>query len=223
MTFAARHAFSPAELVEQLAADRRGRAYLILRDPVGGQRLFTLEDASVCVGRHGSDLSLDWDHKVSRVHARLECLGRHWTVVDDGLSRNGTFLNGTRVVGRRRLNDRDVLRLGGTELLFRDPAGAPEETAPAEDAAGLARLTDSQRQVLVALCRPLARAGGFGSPASNREIAEELHLSQDGVRTRLRALFDAFEVPDLPQNRKRAELARRALAAGIVVPADLDG
>jgi hypothetical protein len=41
------------------------------------------------------------------------------------------------------------------------------------------------------------------------------------VRTRLRALFDAFEVPDLPQNRKRAELARRALAAAVVTPADL--
>ena len=223
MTFA-RYASTPAELKDQLAADRRGHPYLLLRDPCGDQRLVPLEGHSMTVGRHGgNDLALEWDQKVSRVHARLERLGGHWTVVDDGLSRNGTFLNGTRVVGCRRLNDRDVLRFGRTDVLFRDPAEAPEETAPADDAAGLARLTDSQRQVLVALCRPLAAPGGFGTPAPNRDIAEELHLSLDGVRTRLRALFDAFEVPDLPQNRKRAELARRALAAGVVTPADLGG
>ena len=221
MTFT-RHAFTPAELIEQLAADRGGRPYLLLRDPRGDQRLLALEKTSITVGRHGSnDLSLQWDQKVSRVHAGIERLGPNWTVVDDGLSRNGTFLNEARVVGRRRLSDRDVLRFGQTEVLFRDPAESPEQTAAADDAAGLARLTDSQRQVLVALCRPLAEPGGVGTPSSNREIAEELHLSVDAVRTRLRALFDTFEVPDLPQNRKRAELARRALAAAVVTPADL--
>ncbi len=210
--------------MEQLAADRRGSPYLLLRDPRGNQRLLPLEGSSIAVGRHASnDLSLEWDQKVSRVHAGIERLGRHWTVVDDGLSRNGTFLNGARVVGRRRLNDRDVLRFGRTEVLFRDPGESPERTAPADDAAALARLTDSQRQVLVALCRPLAAPGGFGTPASNRQIAQELQLSVDAVRTRLRALFSAFEVPDLPQNRKRAELARRALAAAVVTPADLAG
>ncbi len=220
----ARHASTPAELKEQLDADGRGRPYLLLRDPRGGQRIHALEDPSITVGRQaGNDFSLEWDRKVSRIHARLERLGPHWTVVDDGLSRNGTFLNGARVVGRRRLNDRDVLRFGRTDVLFRDPGEAPEETAPADDAAGLARLTDSQRRVLLALCRPLGVPGGFGTPASNREIAQEVHLSVDGVRTCLRALFDAFEVPDLPQNRKRAELARRALAAAVVTPADLTG
>ncbi len=217
----ARHECTPAELVERLAADRGGVPYLILRDPRGAQRLLALDDSSLTVGRHGSDLSLDWDLKVSRVHARLERLGRHWTLVDDGLSRNGTFLNATRVVGRRRLSDGDVLRFGGTDVLFRDPAEAPGDTAAADDAAALARLTDGQRRVLVALCRPLAAPGGFGTPSSNRQIAEELHLSVDGVRTRLRALFDAFEVPDLPQNQKRAELARRALAGAVVTRGDL--
>jgi hypothetical protein len=37
----------------------------------------------------------------------------------------------------------------------------------------------------------------------------------------MKHLFRLFEVPDLPQNRKRAELARRALAAGVVVPRDV--
>ena len=208
--------------MEQLAADRRAQPYLLLRDPSGAQRLVWLEDSSMTVGRDDSnDLSLPWDQKVSRLHAGIERVGGHWTIVDDGLSRNGTFLNDARVMGRRRLNDRDVLRFGQTEVLFRDPGETPEQTASAEDAAALARLSEGQRQVLVALCRPLAAPGGFGTPASNREIGEELHLSVDAVRTRLRALFDAFEVPDLPQNRKRAELARRALATAVVTPADL--
>ena len=34
--------------------------------------------------------------------------------MDDGLSRNGTFVNGERLSGRRRLTDGDTLRFGGT-------------------------------------------------------------------------------------------------------------
>ncbi len=40
--------------------------------------------------------------------------GGHWTVEDDGLSRNGTFVNGTRLSSRVRLRDRDKIMLGGT-------------------------------------------------------------------------------------------------------------
>jgi pSer/pThr/pTyr-binding forkhead associated (FHA) protein len=75
--------------MEQLAADRRGRPYLLLRDPAGSQRLLLLED-SIRVGReHSNDLSLQWDRKVSRLHARIERQGRHWTVLDDGLGHVG--------------------------------------------------------------------------------------------------------------------------------------
>ena len=41
-----------------------------------------------------------------------------WTVVDDGLSRNGTYVNGERIHGRRRLVDGDTPRhrLHGLDL-----------------------------------------------------------------------------------------------------------
>ena len=57
---------------------------------------------------------LDWDPEVSRVHALLVRVGGAWTVVDDGISRNGTFVNGERVIGRRRLvrRRRAALRFG---------------------------------------------------------------------------------------------------------------
>jgi len=38
----------------------------------------------------------------------------------------------------------------------------------------------------------------------------------------MRALFDAFEVGDVPQYHKRTELVRRALETGLVSPRDID-
>ena len=48
------------------------------------------------------------------------------------------------------------------------------------------QLTPAQLRVLVALCRPP------DGPASNEEIADELTVSIDTVKTHMRALFDAF-------------------------------
>lgn len=80
-------------------------------------------------------------------------------------------------------------------------------------------LTPTQRRILTALCRPLVQAGGLAPPASNREIAEVVHLSVEGVKAQLRTLTERFGVADLPQNRKRLELAERALRAGLGAPA----
>lgn len=55
------------------------------------------------------------------MHAELVRLADDWTVTDDGLSRNGTFVNDRRVEGRLRLMDGDLLRCGETLLLFVSP------------------------------------------------------------------------------------------------------
>ena len=52
------------------------------------------------------------------MHAVLERAGGHWTLVDDGLSRNGSFVNGRRVHGRRRLDHGDEIAVGHTLLVF---------------------------------------------------------------------------------------------------------
>jgi pSer/pThr/pTyr-binding forkhead associated (FHA) protein len=215
--------FTPAELAERLAAERRGRPFLVYRDAERAQRLLTLEGQRISVGREpGNEFALTWDAEASRVHALLEPVGGSWTVVDDRLSRNGTFVNGALVRGRRRLNDRDVVRFGSTEALYRDPAAGADETPAASSPAGVAEISPAQRRVLVALCRPLLEPlDEAGTPPSNPEIATELTLSIEAVRSHLKTLFKLFEVPDLPQNRKRAELARRALASGVVAPHDL--
>ena len=47
------------------------------------------------IGRRGeTDVSLDWDAQVSGLHAELHHIGGEWTIVDDGLSTNGTFVDG---------------------------------------------------------------------------------------------------------------------------------
>jgi predicted component of type VI protein secretion system len=212
-----RHDFTPAELAEQLAADRCGQPYLLYRERGIRQRLLPLEGGRLAVGRAaGNEVELSWDPEVSRVHALLECVSGRWTIVDDGLSSNGTFVNGRRVVGRRRLTDRDIVRAGRTELLFRAPAESGDETPLVADPARLGGLTEAQRRVLVALCRPLRAGDELPVAASNREVADELSLSVEAVRTHLKTLFSLFEVPELPPNRKRAELARRAVASGIL-------
>jgi pSer/pThr/pTyr-binding forkhead associated (FHA) protein len=216
------HSLSPAELSTLLDAERGGKPFLAYRDGGGNLRLEPLEEvASVTIGRgEDNNVVLDWDPEVSRTHAQLGLVGGEWTLVDDGLSRNGSFVNGERVPGRRRLADRDVLRLGRTSIVFRSPGDAAESTAVA-DAAALVRLTEGERRVLVALCRPLTVPGVSAVPASNREIAQELHLSPDGVKTHIRALFSKLGIEDLPQYRKRTELAQRALDSGLVSQRDL--
>jgi pSer/pThr/pTyr-binding forkhead associated (FHA) protein len=217
------HRASAAELKERLALERRGRPFLLLRDREGRQRLLELGDQDrLTVGRDpSSDVALDWDGEVSRVHALLERVSGEWNLVDDGRSRNGTFVNGERSWGRRRLRDGDVVRLGRTLVVFRDPTGRESMRTLPSDEAAIPQLTEAQRRVLVEVCRPFGRSS-FAAPASTRQIAEQLVISVETVKTHLRALFEAFAVGDLPQNQKRAELARRAIEAGVVSSAELE-
>jgi hypothetical protein len=219
-----RHSLAPAELRLVLAAEHRGSAFLVLRDGAGALRLFELPDdgSVVVIGRHeGASLCLPWDDRVSGIHAEVRMLGEEWTIVDDGMSRNGTFINAERLTGRRRLRDRDRVRVGRTVIAFRDPAGQATETVMDTAHAAVEGLSDTQRQILLALCRPQLVGGQYSAPASNQAIASEVHLGVDAVKTNLRIMFARFEVDGLAQNQKRAELAARALRLGIVSERDL--
>jgi hypothetical protein len=216
------HSLSAAKLTALRAAEREGGPFLAFKDDSDELRLELLGDRDrITIGRSNQNaLALTWDPEVSRTHAQLELVGGDWTLVDDGLSRNGSFVNGERVVGRRRLEDGDLVRIGRTPVLFRRPGVATESTVVA-DQAGLVRISEAQRRVLVALCRPLA-TDPRAVPATNRQIAEELHLSQNGVKTHIRALFAKLGIDQLPQYSKRTELAHRALDLGIVGRRDID-
>ena len=197
---------------------------LLYRDADGALQVVALEAlSSLTIGRgSGCDVRLPWDEKVSRLHAQLDRVGQSWTVVDDGLSRNGTFLNGERVTGRRPLRDGDTFVLGETSFSFRDVRGKTSQLTTVQDEfMTVASLSATQRQILTALCRPYKHDDPYATPASNQQIADELFLSVDAVKTHLRTLFQKFHIEDLPQNQKRTKLVERAFALGIVSRRDL--
>ncbi|HEY3022002.1 MAG TPA: LuxR C-terminal-related transcriptional regulator, partial [Solirubrobacteraceae bacterium] len=117
----------------------------------------------------------------------------------------------------------DVIEFGSTQVGFRSPSMPMDATSDARSRRPRPSLSDAQRRVLVALCRPYLGRAGHAAPASNKQIADELFLSVEGVKTQIRALFERFEVEDLPQNRKRARLVELAFSSGTITEADLGG
>ena len=216
------HRHTPAELKAVIEAQRAGTAFLEYRDGDDGLRIVPLgpEQDRLSIGRLAAcEVALPWDSEVSRAHALLELVGGAWTVEDRGSS-NGTQVNASRINRPQVLHDGDVVRVGRTALVFH-AAGDDDmrRTTPALDRVA-PNPTDSQRKVLVELCRPALERGG--GAASNREIAEALYVSVETVKTHMRALFDAFDVGDVPQYHKRTELVRRALDMGVVSVHDLE-
>jgi hypothetical protein len=120
------HSASPRELHERLEAERRGAPFLVYRDADDRQILVDLHEAGepLPIGRRpDNDVPLTWDSEVSRLHAKLERIGTAWVLCDDGLSHNGTFVNGARVVGQRSLRSGDVIAVGETAIAFCSPDG----------------------------------------------------------------------------------------------------
>jgi pSer/pThr/pTyr-binding forkhead associated (FHA) protein len=205
-------------------AERGPSAYLVYADEQRHQRSLELNPGveRVRVGRgKAADLRIAWDREVSGVHAELERLGDGWALIDDGLSANGTYLNGERLSGRRRLAPGDQIRVGSTELTFRALTDDRSLTFIPELDWPLVELSRMQRRVLVALCRPSRDPARHGAPATNQEIANELHLSVGAVKAHLRVLFGKFAIADLPQNQKRARLVELAFERGAVDERDL--
>lgn len=215
-----RRAASAPELKAQIEAEREGRPFLVFRDGADAQRIVAMADgaAELWVGRsEAADVRLEWDEEVSALHAQIAVVRGECTLVDDGLSRNGSYVDEERVHGRRLLRDGDALRFGRTTVVFRRPGDSvPDPTVVAAEGSAAASVSPAQRKVLLALCRPYKDGGSFATPATNQEIGAELHLSVDAVKTHMRALFEKLGVGYLPQNQKRVALAERALGTGVV-------
>lgn len=212
-----------ADLKALISAERAGEPFLQARAQDESQRIFTLPKGGgrATIGRHAEcDISLPWDREISRVHAFLERVGAEWTFIDDGLSRNGSFIDGARVTNRHRLEDGDRLCLGATVLIYHDPGVRDSESTSRDSREpGSMPLSPTQRKVLIALCRPLSDSES-ATPATNKQIADEVFLSVDAVKAHLRVLFERFGLHELPQNEKRARLAATVLTDGVLAPRD---
>ena len=115
-----------------------------------------------------------------------------------------------------------MIRFGETTVTFRSPEvddsrgtavaiAGPDGRRPVEHSA-----PGPSRPV-----PPLPAGTAFASPATNQQIADELFLSVDAVKTHLRVLFAKFGVEQLPQNQKRIRLVERAFYSGVISERDL--
>jgi hypothetical protein len=180
---------------------------------------FPLGEQVTTVGRgEGIDIALD-DPTVSRLHAEIVRRGPHYYVCDLGLSANGTRVNG-RPVGRRVLQQGDVLSFGSARMR----AGGLLDVG-ATDTVELRRvsapeLTRREVEVLTALCRPALQQDAFVAPATAKEIADELFVTEAAVKQHLLRLYQKFRI-DEGVNR-RARLANEVISAGVVRPLPVD-
>lgn len=184
---------------------------------------FPLTREVTTIGRgEGVDIPVD-DPSVSRLHAEIVCRGMHVYVADLGLSTNGTRVNG-RPVGRRALDDGDVVSFGAA----RTRVGGLSMPETVDETAELRRmsapdLTRRECEVLTALCRPALAQDAFVSPATAKEIADELVVTEAAVKQHLLRLYGKFTVPE--GVNRRARLANEVISTGVVrpLPVDVEG
>lgn len=192
-------------------------AYLEVWRPDGAE-LIGLESARVTIGRAPTnDVDLSSDAKASRLHAVLERLPAGWCIRDLS-SRNGTFVNDARVDRDRPLRAGDEIRVGNTRMVFRAQRSS-EDPGVTEGAERPPDLTPREREVLVALFRPAATNEVFAEPASTREIARFLAVSEAAVKQHLARLYVKFGIDD--GERRRLRLANEALRRGAINLADV--
>ncbi len=212
------------DLDARRVAEGHGKPFLLLRDDGGSQQILSLDEAAetVTIGRRSeADVPLAWDPEVSRLHAELEFKAGEWTLCDDGFSQNGTYVNGLRIHGRRRLMDGDLMRIGQTAIAFCDPGanGLGVTLAPGE--LGIApKFSEQQQRILRGLCRPLMGDGEGLTPATDAEIAAATGIDESVVTTELDHLGRSFGLQDMPASEQRAEVALLALRSGLVTTDD---
>ena len=169
------------------------------------------------VGRGRSvDVRLD-DPSVSLLHAEIVRRGPYAYVADLGLSRNGTRVNG-RPVGRRVLGDSDVVAFGAARCRV---GGLPREVLPTESELrrpAVPELTRRELDVLTALCRPALSDDAFVAPATAREIAADLVVTEAAVKQHLLRLYQKFRIAG--GLNRRIKLANEVVSLGLVRPAD---
>ncbi len=213
------HTSTPAEIKDRNDAERTGEPHVIYRDGTGAQKIVWLRDPPVSVGRMDrARICLSWDGEVSRIHAELQQIEDVWILVDDASS-NGCYVDGGRVTGRRRLDDRAVMMFGSTTVVLRAPGTGAAATKAAKEFAVRSGLSGDDRRLLVALCRPL-HDGTHAVPATNRQIADELFISVPAVKRRLSVLFNRFDLAAFAQNEKRTRLADEAMRTGLARSVD---
>jgi pSer/pThr/pTyr-binding forkhead associated (FHA) protein len=167
------------------------------------------------VGR-GLAVDVHLEHpSVSKLHAEIVRRGMYAYVSDLGLSRNGTRVNG-RVVAQRLLENGDVISFGSQRCQV---GGLPAEAVVHEASlrrSAIPELTRREVDVVAALCQPALSEEAFVAPATAREIAADLVVTEAAVKQHLLRLYQKLRIAEGPNRRVR--LANEVMALGLVRP-----
>jgi pSer/pThr/pTyr-binding forkhead associated (FHA) protein len=177
--------------------------------------LIELRPEVTTVGR-GRAVDVHLDHpSVSKLHAEIVRRGMYAYVSDLGLSRNGTRVNG-RVVAQRLLENGDVISFGSQ----RCQVGGLQAEAVLHEASlrrsAIPELTRREVDVVAALCQPALSEEAFVAPATAREIAADLVVTEAAVKQHLLRLYQKLRIAEGPNRRVR--LANEVMALGLVRP-----
>jgi hypothetical protein len=176
-----------------------------------GERVMLRAEVTTVGRGQAAGIRLD-DLSVSVLHAELVRRGPYVYVADQGLSANGTLVNG-RPVTRRLLAAGDVLCFGAaaaviTGIAVSEAAGDRVLGRPA-----VPELTRRETEVLGALCRPALGQDAFIAPATPAEIAAALVVTEAAVKQHLLRLYAKFRIPE--GATRRLQLANTAIANGL--------
>ncbi len=223
---------------DPLPVEEEEQPFLVLTPPGGDQQVVTVPlDRPLSLGRSpDNDVPIDWDGEVSRRHLELRPDNLRHVLADLGSS-NGTVLNGRQLVDPLHLVDGDVIRVGTTLLVYRNPAGAPASDLPLASGTMLrvmptpSSVVNAARQpegegpdeldVTILFCdlRGWTTASGQVTPQRARELlnvfydlAAEVVLRHGGTVLQMAGdeVYACFGAP-VPQD----DHARRGLAAAL--------
>jgi hypothetical protein len=145
---------------------------------LGGSTL-VLPEGVLEVGR-SSDCWLTLEDEISsRVHARFHVDADVCEIEDLG-SRNGTFVNGERIVGRRRVHDGDRIRIGKELMTMLE-----SETVDIADASARLRQTlapGEQAGMPELMGQLINKALKFGKTRDAERYAAALHTQLGGIK-----------------------------------------
>jgi serine phosphatase RsbU (regulator of sigma subunit) len=170
---------------------------------------------------------------VSGRHAVIHAQGGEFVLEDIG-SRNGTFVNQQRVVGRVKLNHNDAIRFGDLNAFFLDPAAAQPATGgsspttaagPGKADLGLLQV-DLREESTATITGEVAGRGRFGgldvNPTAKLKAVLEISNSLAGTLNLgallpkiLDSLFSIFKYADrgciLLKDERTGEMVPRAM------------
>ncbi len=161
----------------------------VAKGPDRGVKFELRAKNSVIIGRNSVDLKLS-DIMISRYHARLKEVDGRWYVRDLG-SRNGTKLNGERLLRTQALREGDLIATGLTVLEFHVVPDPADKMSPVSSADGPdTRIEDDDEPIAMA---QLPRVGSRPAEPPSEDRLEDPPAAKANLEVSGSSIVAPFE------------------------------